>query len=120
MKFLMVGGHSIADYPHKYGLAFSGMVHPERVIHNANAVPDQVLILTKPLGTGALVAGQRFGQASAADYGCAFDFMKQRNRIAAEIMQEFRIRTATDNTGLGLLGHALNIARSSQVEPGRH
>lgn len=112
---VLVGGHSIADYPPKYGLAVSGMVHPERVIHNANAVPDQVLILTKPLGTGALVAGQRLGQASAADYGRALDSMKQLNRSAAEIMQEFRIRAATDITGFGLLGHALNIAQASQV-----
>ena len=111
----MARGHSIADYPPKYGLAVSGMVHPERVIHNANAVPDQVLILTKPLGTGALIAGQRLGQASAADYRGALDSMKQLNRIAAQIMQEFRIRAATDITGFGLLGHALNIAQASQV-----
>ncbi len=112
---VLVGGHSIADYPPKYGLAVSGMVHPDRIIHNGNALPDQVLILTKPLGTGTLVAGQRLGQASEPDYRGALDSMKQLNRNAAEIMQQFEVRAATDITGFGLLGHALNIARASGV-----
>ena len=111
----LVGGHTIADYPPKYGLAVTGTVHPERLITNANATPGQVLILTKPLGTGTLVAGQRLGRASAADYRRALDSMKQLNRTAAEIMQEFNIRTATDVTGFGLLGHALNIAKASNI-----
>lgn len=112
---LVVGGHTIADYPPKFGLAVTGVVHPDRLINNANAEPGQVLILTKPLGTGALVAGQRLGQASAADYQQALDSMKQLNRAAAEIMQEFSVRAATDITGFGLLGHALNIAKASSV-----
>ncbi|MDD2321170.1 MAG: selenide, water dikinase SelD [Geobacteraceae bacterium] len=112
---LLVGGHTIADYPPKYGLAVTGIVHPERLINNANAEPGQVLILTKPIGTGALVAGQRLGQASAADYQGALDSMKQLNRQPAEVMQEFRVRAATDITGFGLLGHALNIAKASGV-----
>ncbi|MRR55197.1 MAG: selenide, water dikinase SelD [Deltaproteobacteria bacterium] len=112
---LLVGGHTIADYPPKYGLAVTGVVHPDRLINNANAEPGQALILTKPLGTGALVAGQRLGQAAAADYQRALDSMKQLNRAAAEIMQEFSVRAATDITGFGLLGHALNIAKASGV-----
>lgn len=112
---VLVGGHTIADYPPKYGLAVTGLVHPERLINNANAEPGQVLILTKPIGTGTLVAGQRLGQASAADYQRALDSMKQLNRGAAEIMQEFGIRAATDITGFGLLGHCLNIAKASGV-----
>lgn len=112
---LLVGGHTIADYPPKYGLAVTGVVHPERLINNANAEAGQVLILTKPIGTGALVAGQRLGQASAADYQRALDSMKQLNRGAAEIMQQFQVRAATDITGFGLLGHALNVAKASGV-----
>jgi selenide,water dikinase len=112
---ILVGGHTIADYPPKYGLAVSGVVHPERLINNSNGEPGQVLILTKPLGTGALVAGQRLGQASAADYQRALDSMKQLNREAAEIMQQFHVRAATDITGFGLLGHALNIAKASGI-----
>ena len=111
----LVGGHSIADYPPKYGLAVTGIVHPDRLINNANGEPGQVLILTKPIGTGALVAGRRLGQASDTDYQRAIDSMKQLNRDAAEIMQDFQVRTATDITGFGLLGHALNIAKASCI-----
>jgi selenide,water dikinase len=112
---VVVGGHTIADYPPKYGLAVTGIVHPDRIISNANALPGQALILTKPIGTGALVAGERLGKASPSDYRSAIDSMKQLNREAAVVMQEFGIRTATDITGFGLLGHALNIARGSGV-----
>jgi selenide,water dikinase len=112
---VVVGGHTIADYPPKYGLAVTGIVHPDRLISNANAQPDQLLILTKPIGTGTLVAGQGIGQASVDDYGNALDSMKQLNREAAAILQEFGIRAATDVTGFGLLGHALNIAKASGV-----
>jgi selenide,water dikinase len=111
----LVGGHSIADSPPKYGLAVTGIVHPEKLIDNAKGEPGQVLILTKPIGTGTLVAGRRLGQASDIDYGRALDSMKQLNRNAAQIMQEFNIRAATDVTGFGLLGHALNIAKASSV-----
>jgi selenide,water dikinase len=112
---VVVGGHTIADYPPKYGLAVTGIVHPDRLISNANAEPGQLLVLTKPIGTGTLVAGQRLGLASPDDYGRALDSMKQLNREAAAVMQEFGIRVATDVTGFGLLGHALNIARASGV-----
>jgi len=112
---ILVGGHTIADYPPKYGLAVTGIVHPDRLINNSNAEPGQILILTKPIGTGALVAGQRLGQASDSDYRRALDSMKQLNREAAEIMQQFQVRAATDITGFGLLGHALNIAKASGV-----
>jgi selenide,water dikinase len=112
---VVVGGHTIADYPPKYGLAVTGIVHPDRLISNANAQPDQLLVLTKPIGTGTLVAGKRLGLASSDDYGRALDSMKQLNREAAAVMQEFGIRVATDITGFGLLGHALNIARASGV-----
>ncbi|MEZ4599395.1 MAG: selenide, water dikinase SelD [Syntrophotaleaceae bacterium] len=111
----LVGGHSIADTPPKYGLAVTGIVHPQRLIDNAKAEPGQTLILTKAIGTGILVAGRRLDQATDADYGRALDSMKQLNRIAAEIMQEFEIRAATDVTGFGLLGHALNIAKASGI-----
>jgi selenide,water dikinase len=111
----LVGGHSIADSPPKYGLAVTGIVHPDRLINNANGEPGQVLILTKSIGTGTLVAGRRLGQVSDADYQRALDSMKQLNRTAAEIMQEYQIRTATDITGFGLLGHALNIAKASGI-----
>jgi selenide,water dikinase len=111
----MVGGHTIADAPPKYGLAVTGVVDPRRVITNAQAEPGQVLILAKPIGTGTILAGQRVGEAKPDDIRAALESMKLLNRRGAEIMQEFGVRCATDITGFGLLGHALHIAHASHV-----
>ena len=112
---IMVGGHTIADAPPKYGLAVTGVVHPDRLVTNAAARPGERLVLAKALGTGVLVAGQRVGEAAADHHHQALASMKQLNRAAAEIMQRFALRCATDITGFGLLGHALHIARASNV-----
>jgi selenide,water dikinase len=112
---VIVGGHTIEDDSPKYGLAVSGLVHPDRIIRNDRATPNEVLILTKPIGVGVLVAGQRMGVACAGDYAAALDSMQQLNRAAAGIMQAHGVRCATDVTGFGLLGHALGIARGSGV-----
>ncbi|HOI91105.1 MAG TPA: selenide, water dikinase SelD [Candidatus Rifleibacterium sp.] len=112
---IIVGGHTIADSPPKYGLAVTGTVHPDRVITNAKGRPGQTLILTKPLGTGVLVAGQRLGEAAPAHYQAALASMKQLNRAGAEIMQKYNVTCATDITGFGLLGHAMHIARASGI-----
>jgi len=112
---IIVGGHTIADYPPKYGLAVTGLVHPSRVITNAQGQPGEVLILTKPLGTGTLVAGKRLGEVAPNDYRAALDSMKLLNKRGAEIMQKYSIRCATDITGFGLLGHAKHIALASKM-----
>lgn len=112
---LMVGGHTIDDWPPKYGLAVTGIVHPQRVIANAGLTPGLALILTKPLGTGTLVAGQRTGLAADADYRIALETMQQLNRAGAEAMQAFGVRAGTDITGFGLLGHAMQMADASSV-----
>ncbi|NLI79207.1 MAG: selenide, water dikinase SelD [Candidatus Riflebacteria bacterium] len=112
---IVVGGHTIADSPPKFGLAVTGMVHPDRVIANTGARPGEVLVLAKPVGTGALVAGQRIGEARFADYRRAIDTMRQLNRRGAEIMQAHGVRAATDITGFGLLGHARHLANGSGV-----
>jgi len=112
---VMVGGHTIADSPPKYGLAVTGVVDPRRVITNAQAQPGDILILAKPIGTGTLLAGERIGEAKPEDLRAALDTMKLLNRRGAEAMQEFGVRCATDITGFGLLGHALHIAHASRV-----
>lgn len=112
---LMVGGHTIDDWPPKYGLSVTGVVHPQRVITNAGLRPGQLLILTKPLGTGTLVAGQRVGLADERDYREALAMMQQLNRCGADVMQAFDVRAGTDITGFGLLGHAMQMADASQV-----
>lgn len=113
---LTVGGHTIADTPPKFGLAVVGLVHPERVMTNALGRPGDLLILTKPLGTGTLVAGQRIGEADQAHYQRALTCMQQLNRVTAEVASRFGVRCATDITGFGLLGHLLHIAKSSNLQ----
>ncbi len=112
---VLTGGHTIDDYPPKYGLAVTGTVHPERIISNSAAVTDDILILTKALGTGVIMAGRRIGEASDTDYQSALESMKQLNRWAAEIMQEYEISCATDITGFSLLGHGMQLAKESGV-----
>lgn len=112
---LTMGGHTIDDQTVKYGLAIVGTVDPNRVISNAQAKSGDVLILTKPLGTGVMVAAQRMGMADPAHYRAAIEGMKTLNDLAAELMQQFDVRSATDITGFGLLGHARSMALASGV-----
>ncbi len=112
---LMVGGHTIDDYPPKYGLSVTGIVNPRELVTNAVAVPGDVLILTKPLGTAAIIAGKRVGMVKDADYRAALESMKQLNKEGAETMRRYQVRCATDITGFSLLGHARNIAQASHV-----
>jgi selenide,water dikinase len=111
----IIGGHTIDDYPPKYGLAVVGYVRPDKIITNAGARPGDLLILTKPIGTGIILAGQRLGLATVRDIDEAKRQMKLLNRSAALVMKKFNIRGATDITGFGLAGHALKLARASKV-----
>jgi len=112
---IILGGHTIDDYPPKFGLAVIGKIHPKRIITNAGLKPNQVLILTKPLGMGVLVAGKRLGLANDLNYREAIDWMKVLNKGAADVMQRFDVAGATDITGFGLVGHALKMAKASKV-----
>jgi selenide,water dikinase len=111
----IIGGHTIDDTPPKYGLAVVGFVHPGKIMTNAGARPGDKLILTKPLGTGVIMAGQRMGIADKADIEEANRQMKLLNKTGAEVMKKYGIRGATDITGFGLAGHALKMARASKV-----
>lgn len=112
---IIVGGHTIDDYPPKYGMAVTGIVHPDKVITNSNAAVGDKLILTKPLGTGIIVAGQRIDAVSQEHYQTALDYMKLLNKKGSELMQKYGVMAATDVTGFGLLGHAYKIANESNV-----
>lgn len=111
----IIGGHSIDDYPPKYGLAVIGTVHPDRIITNSGAAAGDVLILTKPVGTGIVLAGHRLGMASDNDLEIAKKQMKLLNVTGASVMRKYGIKGATDITGFGLAGHALKMARASKV-----
>ena len=111
----IIGGHTIDDSPPKYGLAVVGFINPGRIITNGGAKPGDNLILTKPLGTGILMAAQRLGMADEQDITEAKRLMKLLNNTGAAVMKKFNIRGATDITGFGLAGHALKMARASNV-----
>jgi len=111
----IIGGHTIDDFPPKYGLAVVGYIHPEKVITNSGARQGDSLILTKPVGTGIIMAGQRLGLATEDDVFSALLLMKQLNKSGADVMKKFNIRGATDITGFGLAGHALKMAKASNV-----
>ncbi len=110
---ILAGGHTIRDPEPKYGLAVIGAAHPDRLLRKSGVQPGDVLVLTKRLGTGLLVSGRRAGRASDADLVAATDQMRTLNRAASEVLVAHGVRGATDVTGFGLLGHGLEMARSS-------
>ena len=112
---VIAGGHTITDDELKYGLAVTGIGHPERIVTNAAARPGDRLVLTKPIGTGiistAIKAGVDLGDLSDA----AGAVMAELNRGAALAMQEVGVHACTDITGFGLLGHAWEMAAGSNA-----
>jgi len=111
----IVGGHTLDDDELKFGLAVTGIVHPEHIITNANAQHNDKLILTKPLGMGILTTALKAGKLSAEVIEKITAIMMQLNRKAAEKMVLFKANAATDITGFGLLGHAYKMAKASNV-----
>jgi selenide,water dikinase len=109
----LAGGHTIRDPEPKYGLAVIGAVHPARILRKGAALPGHTLLLTKPLGTGLLVSGQRQGRTAAGDLAAAVASMRHLNRAASQVLVDSGVRAATDVTGFGLLGHAMEMARAS-------
>jgi selenide, water dikinase len=112
---VVMGGHTIQDAVPKFGLAVTGTIHPEKIITNAAARPGDTLVLTKPVGTGIVLAGHRIGEASDEQYTKVLDSMMQLSRSAVAVMHRHGVRCATDVTGFGLAGHALKMAKASGV-----
>ena len=111
----IIGGHSIADTEPKFGMCVTGIVHPGRAWKNTGAMPGDVLILTKPLGTGIISTAVKSG---LADENIAFEacqWMKQLNKTAAEVFSHFPVNACTDITGFGLAGHLCEMTRGSMV-----
>lgn len=111
----IIGGHTIDDSPPKYGLAVVGYIHPQKLITNKGARPGDSLILTKPVGAGTILSGNRFGLTTGDSLLSALEFMKLLNRSGSDTMKKFGIIGATDITGYGLAGHALKMAQASSV-----
>lgn len=113
---LITGGHSILDEEPKYGLAVTGFVHPDKILTNSGARPGDVLLLTKPLGIGALTTAAKADMASPAAVALAQQLMTTLNKSARDAMVQYRVHACTDVTGFGLLGHACEMAQGSGVE----
>jgi selenide,water dikinase len=109
----VVGGHSITDDEPKYGMAVTGTVDPRRIVTNAGGVAGDVLVLTKPLGVGAIVTAAKRGTAGAQLVAVAVEVMVELNAAASQAALAAGVHAMTDVTGFGLLGHLHNLARES-------
>ncbi len=113
---VIAGGHSILDEEPKYGLCVTGFVHPDKVLTNAGAQPDDVLLLTKPLGAGILTTAAKADLCPEGVLADVFARMAVLNKAARDAMVRFRVHACTDITGFGLLGHALELAQGGDVQ----
>ena len=111
----LMGGHTVRDSEIKFGYAITGVVEESALLTNAGARPGDVLVLTKPLGTGVIATAQKANRASEESVRASGTSMARLNRIPAELARRYEARAATDVTGFGLMGHALGIARESHV-----
>jgi selenide,water dikinase len=112
---VIAGGHTVTDDEPKYGLSVTGMVHPDRIWTKAGARPGDVLLLTKPLGSGVLTTAARAGRIGRDQLEPAVATMRRLNLYARDVAVGHDIHAATDITGFGLAGHALEIAQRSDV-----
>ena len=114
---LLVGGHSIEDDEPKYGLSVMGLIHPDKIWRNIGAREGDVLILTKPIGTGILTTALKAEMLSESVVKEVTHIMSTLNKVPAEILKKeaVEIHACTDVTGFGLVGHALEMAEGSNV-----
>ena len=112
---VLAGGHTTEDDEPKFGLSVTGIVHPERCWRNSGAQVGDVLLLSKPIGSGVLFNGNLRGFVSQEAMRTCIDVLVELNKTACEVLQDFTIHAATDVTGFGLAGHACEMARGSGV-----
>jgi len=114
-KVTLLGGHSVDNEQIMFGYAVTGTIHPDQVTTNAAARPGELLVLTKPIGTGVISTGIKFQTASSSVAEAAVGTMLLPGEAAALAMRDFHLRCATDVTGFGLLGHLWEVAQASRV-----
>lgn len=113
---VLLGGHTATDDELKYGLSVTGVCHPDKIITNAGAKAGDRLVLTKPIGTGIITTALKAGKSVGTVYNDVCKEMATLNKAASEAMQNVGIHACTDITGFGLLGHAYEMAHSSNVK----
>ena len=112
---VVIGGHSIIDEEIKYGMAVTGVIHPDKVVRNVGVQEGDAVVLTKPLGTGIITTALKKGKASKESIQAAVASMVALNNTASKIMRNYPVHACSDVTGFGLLGHALEMASGSSV-----
>jgi selenide,water dikinase len=112
---VVIGGHSIIDDEIKFGMAVTGVIHPDKILRNVGVQEGDALILTKPLGTGIIATALKKGKASKESVDEAVRSMTTLNAAAAAVLRDFPVHACSDVTGFGLLGHALEMASGSNV-----
>lgn len=112
---ILVGGHSIDDQEPKFGLAVTGLVHPDRIFKNVGSKPGDKLVLTKPIGVGIVTTGIKRNAVTAEQEKVVTETMALLNKQAAEKLENFIPNAVTDITGFGLLGHSYEMANGSDV-----
>lgn len=111
----MAGGHSVDDNEPKYGLAVTGLMHPDRIWTNAGARPGDALVLTKPLGTGVLFNANRSGKLPYRELEAVLPVIAALNAKARDAALRFAVHACTDITGFGIMGHSVEMARGGRV-----
>ena len=112
---VVIGGHSVDDQEMKFGYAVTGIIHPEKVVKNSGAKAGDFLVLTKPIGTGVISTAIKFEKASEKTIEAAMKAMTTSAAHASKVMQTVGANGCTDITGFGLLGHAFEMAKGSNV-----
>lgn len=112
---VVIGGHTVSDDEPKYGLSVMGIVHPDKVLKNYGSKEGEVLILTKPLGTGILTTAIKADMASKEAYNEGVEVMSTLNKYAGEIITEHYVSACTDVTGFSIMGHGYEMAGASNV-----
>ncbi|CAN5435194.1 selenide, water dikinase SelD [soil metagenome] len=112
---VVIGGHSVGDAEMKFGYAVTGVIDPDKIVKNSTAKDGDVLILTKPIGTGAINTAVKHGVASGETVAAAIKAMSTSAAAASKVMQKVGANACTDVTGFGLLGHAFEMAKGSRV-----
>jgi selenide, water dikinase len=112
---VVIGGHSIIDEEIKYGMAVTGVIHPDKILRNVGVQEGDALILTKALGTGIIATALKKGKASNESIDEAVASMTMLNATASAIVQKYPVHACSDVTGYAILGHALEMASGSGV-----
>jgi len=112
----IIGGHTVDDTEPKFGMAVTGIIHPEKILRNSGARAGDILILTKPIGTGIMATAQKRGLPDQQMNNRSIELMLELNKLAAEVMLSLPVSTATDVTGFGLLGHLHELTLASGLD----